>query len=159
MGYACPVCGDPQADARHLANHLAFTALARGGDHEQWLDDHVPDWEDHGEAWLSDRVVDHADEEEFPQVFEDTTDGGSGGERIHDHEHGHAHDHEHTHEHDQPRDAEEGLGSGVADVSEAAVQDALARIDDGDRDPEDVLAEARELTRKRRESDDESETE
>ena len=41
MGYACPVCDHPQADARHLANHLAFTALARGGDHEAWLDDAV----------------------------------------------------------------------------------------------------------------------
>ncbi len=81
MGYACPVCGDPQADAGHLANHLAFTALLGDGDHESWLDAHAPGWADAGEAELADRVVEHADEREFPQVFEDTsTDhGGDGG--------------------------------------------------------------------------------
>ncbi|PSP70281.1 hypothetical protein BRC79_02495 [Halobacteriales archaeon QH_8_67_27] len=46
MGYACPVCDDPQADAEHLANHLAFTAMLRGDGHEAWLDDHVDDWAD-----------------------------------------------------------------------------------------------------------------
>ena len=38
MGYACPVCEDPQSDATHLANHLAFTAMLRGGEHGEWLD-------------------------------------------------------------------------------------------------------------------------
>jgi hypothetical protein len=83
MGYACPVCSDPQADANHLANHLAFTALVRGGDHETWLDERVPEWVERGEDDLADVVVDYAEEEEFPQVFEDTT---GAGEHDHDHE-------------------------------------------------------------------------
>lgn len=72
MGYACPVCGDPQQDAGHLANHLAFTALLGDDEHEAWLDDHAPDWAEAGESELAGRVVDHAEEREFPQVFEDT---------------------------------------------------------------------------------------
>jgi hypothetical protein len=80
MGYACPVCETPQADARHLANHLAFTALLGDADHESWLDEHAPDWEQAGEADLAERVVEHAGEVEYPQVFEDTT--------GHDHRHG-----------------------------------------------------------------------
>ena len=73
MGYACPVCETPQADARHLANHLAFTALLGNDDHESWLDDHAPDWETDGEDELAERVTEEATEVEFPQMFEDTT--------------------------------------------------------------------------------------
>jgi len=85
MGYACPVCAEPQADAGHLANHLAFTALTGGDDHEAWLDEHVPDWGDHGESELAEQVVGIAEETEFP--FDDGADHG------HDHAHGGAHDH------------------------------------------------------------------
>ena len=81
MGYACPVCGDPQADADHLANHLAFTALLRGGDHEAWLDERVPDWADRDEADLGAAVTDHVEATEFPQLFEDTT-GGQDHEHV-----------------------------------------------------------------------------
>ena len=80
MGYACPVCSDPQADGGHLANHLAFTAMTGGDDHEAWLDDHVDDWSSLGESELAEIVVDHAEEEEFPQVFEE-----SGLDDGHDH--------------------------------------------------------------------------
>ena len=80
MGYACPVCETPQADARHLANHLAFTALLGDDDHESWLDEHAPGWEHSGESELAERVEEGAAEVEFPQVFEDTT--------GHDHRHG-----------------------------------------------------------------------
>ena len=73
MGYECPVCGDPQADETHLANHLAFTAIARGGDHEAWLDEHVPEWGQLDDEGLADAVVELAEETDFPQVFEDTT--------------------------------------------------------------------------------------
>ena len=72
MGYACPVCSDPQADATHLANHLAFTALTGGADHEAWLDDTVGEWGQLGETELAELVVEHADEREFPQVFEES---------------------------------------------------------------------------------------
>ncbi|SFK59349.1 hypothetical protein SAMN04487950_0079 [Halogranum rubrum] len=83
MGYACPVCDVPQRDGKHLANHLAFTALLRHEDHETWLDDHVDDWSEMNAPELADHVVDHADEHDFESVFEDTTDD-------HDHAHEHA---------------------------------------------------------------------
>ncbi len=73
MGYACPVCETPQTDARHLANHLAFTALLGDDDHESWLDDHAPGWEQSGEDDLAERIEGTASEVEYPQVFEDTT--------------------------------------------------------------------------------------
>ena len=137
MGYACPVCADPQADAVHLANHLAFTALARGGDHEDWLDETVPEWESLDEETLADALRDHADEMEYPQVFEDTTG---------------------QHDHGEDRD---GTGGGQGgDVPDAMLEQARAQLDDADvADAEDVLAEARELTAKRREDADDSETE
>ena len=82
MGYACPVCETPQADAHHLANHLAFTALLGNAAHESWLDEHAPEWDEAGEDELAERVVADAKEVEFPQVFEDTTGDD------HDHQHG-----------------------------------------------------------------------
>ncbi|MEF8851197.1 MAG: DUF5810 domain-containing protein [Haloarculaceae archaeon] len=129
MGYACPVCGDPQADGEHLANHLAFTALLGDADHEDWLDDHAPDWGETDPAELADRVTDHADEREFPQVFEDTT----GDSHAHDHDEG-------GRAGGVPEDAAPG---GVAHPTELF-------DDDGERTPSDVLAEARELTERRR---------
>ncbi|MFC7156367.1 DUF5810 domain-containing protein [Halomarina halobia] len=147
MGYACPVCSTPQSDARHLANHLAFTALIRGEDHEAWLDEHVPGWSERGEAELAERVVEFAEEEEFPQVFEDTVSdrargsrarrGGAadGGEHGHDHTHGHGHEHSHGH------------GAPYAGAANPAPMDAEARA---------VVEEARELTeRMRRDGDGE----
>jgi hypothetical protein len=135
MGYACPVCGDPQSDDVHLANHLAFTALSRGGDHEEWLDGTVPEWGSMNESTLADEVTAHAEETEYPQVFEDTT--GS-----HDHD-GHAH----------------GRAGGTRDLSEAMLSQAEAELDDLEtRDTEDVLEQARELTEKRH-ADESSETE
>jgi hypothetical protein len=62
MGYECPVCGVVEADDEHLANHLAFTALVRGGDHEEFLDDHVPDWADRDPESLASDVVEYATE-------------------------------------------------------------------------------------------------
>ncbi|WP_340100329.1 DUF5810 domain-containing protein [Salinibaculum salinum] len=144
MGYACPVCEDPQSDAIHLANHLAFTALVRGGDHEDWLDDRVPDWESMDEETLGEYLTVEADETDYPQVFEDTTGQG------HDHA-----DHEHAGGHDS--------GRATQDISDAMLADAERQLADEDlENPDDVLAEARELTRKRRagadeESDSESE--
>lgn len=72
MGYACPVCEDPQADTSHLANHLAFTAMTGGDDHEAWLDETIGDWGQFGETELGELVADHAEEREFPQVFEES---------------------------------------------------------------------------------------
>ncbi|WP_336328910.1 DUF5810 domain-containing protein [Haloarcula sp. CGMCC 1.2071] len=136
MGYACPVCDDPQADDVHLANHLAFTAMTGGDDHEAWLDERVPDWGQLGEDELSTEVVEYAEETEFPQVFEDTVDR-SGDGHSHDHEHGTGHDHD-----DLPRGADQHRGS-----------NALS-----DHDSE-VLAEARDLTREMLRDSDDGDTE
>ncbi|MDS0219787.1 DUF5810 domain-containing protein [Haloarcula sp. S1AR25-5A] len=134
MGYACPVCEDPQADDVHLANHLAFTAMTGGDDHEAWLDEHVPDWGQLGESELSTEVIEYAEETEFPQVFEDTVDRSDEG-------HSHEHDHDHGHgDGDFPQGADRHRGS-----------NALS-----DHDSE-VLAEARDLTREMlREGDDDT---
>jgi hypothetical protein len=129
MGYACPVCTDPQADATHLANHLAFTALVRGGDHEDWLDEHVPEWDSMNEETLGTELSELAEDTDYPQVFEDTTDQG------HDHDHVGGHDH----------------GHGTQDISDAMLSEAESALADQDIEtPDDVMAEARELTRKRR---------
>jgi hypothetical protein len=136
MGYRCPVCEHPQSDADHLANHIAFTALARGGGHEEWLDAHVPDWGDLDPASLGERVTEHAEEAGFPQVFDDITSDT-------DRDHG---------RHDSAR--------GDLSLEEARSRTAGAVSDDC----EEVLEEARELTRRCRENAadgaaDDSETE
>lgn len=135
MGYACPVCSDPQADANHLANHLAFTALVRGGDHEAWLDEHVPEWEQRGEDDLAAVVVDYAETEEFPQVFEDTA-GGTTGERDHDH----AHDDERSGKLFEDDPLPDGRQQPPGRQPAASVSDAETAA---------VLEEARELTEER----------
>jgi len=70
MGYECPVCGVEEADGEHLANHVAFTALVRGGDHEAWLDDHVPDWAERDPDSLAPAVTEHATETDAESVTE-----------------------------------------------------------------------------------------
>ncbi len=70
MGYACPVCGLPQRDASHLANHLAFTAIGGDDAHEEWLDGHVPDWGEHDPESLGSEVSEHAEEREVETVTE-----------------------------------------------------------------------------------------
>jgi hypothetical protein len=144
MGYVCPVCEDPQADGHHLANHLAFTAMLGDDAHAAWLDEHAPEWADSDPDALADTVVEDAEETEYPQVFEDTTGDESDG-----HAHG-----------DGP-----GHGAGQADTAGGVPDDvAPAGVTDPDtlfegddaaeRSPDDVLAEARELTRQRRENAD-----
>jgi hypothetical protein len=130
MGYACPVCDQPQADAGHLANHLAFTALTGGTDHEAWLDEHVPDWGQMGEADLAPVVVDHASETEYPQVFEDTTDQGTG----------------HSHDHETPTGAGRGreqrsLSAADREVLSEARELTEAMLDDETESNDDAQAE------------------
>jgi hypothetical protein len=155
-GYACPVCGDPQADAGHLANHLAFTAMLRADGHAAWLDEHVPDWADRGEADLADALRERDDLEprEFPQVFEDTTGedapgrdapGARSGALFDDtDDHGHDHGHNHQHGHDERAGGPGGIPEGV-DV--AGLDDELSEAEH-----EAILEEARELTREMHES-------
>ena len=110
--------------------------LARGGGHEEWLDAHVPDWGDLDPASLGERVTEHAEEAGFPQVFDDITSDT-------DRDHG---------RHDSAR--------GDLSLEEARSRTAGAVSDDC----EEVLEEARELTRRCRENAadgaaDDSETE
>jgi hypothetical protein len=84
MGYECPVCDAEEADGEHLANHLAFTALVRGGDHEAFLDEHVSDWESRDPESLAPDVTPHAAETDAEPVTEPR------GRETH----GHGHDHE-----------------------------------------------------------------
>ena len=86
MGYACPVCGAEQADAEHLANHLAVTASLGREDHEAWLESHAPDWGEYTPAQLGEVVSDHAEEIETSDFEGD-----------------------HGHEHGRPTGLEEGL--------------------------------------------------
>ena len=124
MGYACPVCDDPQADAEHLANHLAFTAMLGDDGHEQWLDEHAPDWESADADSLAATVTDQVETVEFPQVFEDTTE--------HDHDHG-----------------ERSGALFEADSDGAAKARARAeRHAELDAQAEQVLEDAREMTRR-----------
>jgi hypothetical protein len=129
MGFSCPVCDDPQADGVHLANHLAITALTRGGDHETWLDDHVPEWETLSEDELAEQVREMAEDADYPQVFEDTTT---------DHEHA-EHDHAGEHSHgNSPRQSNADLPPGADMVAEDLTEDT-----------EGVIREVMELTRQR----------
>ena len=140
MGYACPVCSDPQADAGHLANHLAFTAILGDDDHEEWLDERAPGWDDMGERELASTVSERVEETEFPQLFEDTVGGldsdpgdppdERSGALFEDHGHGHQHDHSHG-------TATTGGGSDPTDPTEPA-----------DEETEQILEEAREMTRR-----------
>jgi len=165
MGYECPVCATPQADAGHLANHMAFTAVLGDEAHEAWLDEHTPGWGDAGEAELAPRVAEHAPEGEFQQVFEDTAGGmedevdrgdppeeRSGAlfddEGEHGHGRGHAHDHgrDHRHGHGIPTDPDH---AGHADHGDRTTHLAGPGADPEELDEEtrEVLAEAREMTR------------
>jgi hypothetical protein len=148
MGYACPVCAEPQLDADHLADHLAFQALTHGGDHESWLDEHVPDWAAGGTDDLAPRVVDLAAETEYEVAFEDTTgDGRRDEETVYDPDlqgtdPGHDHGHGHGPAHDRGR-----RGGGFD-------------VDAADYDPEtrEIVESARELTREMLADEDDDES-
>lgn len=153
MGFSCPVCEDPQADAVHLANHLAITAMTRGGDHEAWLDDNVPDWEELGETGLANVVSEFATSTEYPTVFEDTTGQHPGVRRSQEHA---------DHSHDQTPSTQEQTESGTdrsgADASDSEPQDQVGKsptteqsIPSGiDEETRQVMQEALELERQYR---------
>lgn len=126
MGYECPVCSDPQADARHLANHMAFTALLGDETHEQWLDDTAPGWETDGDTELAERLRDKAPEVEYPQVFEDTS-----GE--------------------MPPTDSTGESNGLSDRTVAEIPKPVSPRETAEADTDEVgriVAEARELTQR-----------
>lgn len=133
MGYACPVCETPQADGEHLANHLAITAILGRMDHEEWLDEHAPNWEGSTPEELAAQVVEAVPETEFPQVFEDTT----------DQHHGHSHG-----ESGGEMPFEQELARQTASPGRGTLTD----------ETRDVMAEAREMTRQMLDEDGQAET-
>ncbi|WP_224267848.1 DUF5810 domain-containing protein [Haloprofundus salinisoli] len=135
MGYACPVCDVPQRDAEHLANHLAFTAMLRHEEHEAWLDEHVPGWNERGSKELAEVVTGHAEETEYDEVFEDTV-GSTHASRDHQHGHGHGHDHGNA-------------PGGFFDPSAAAQRGSGSMS----AEAQQVLREAQELTQQMLEAD------
>jgi hypothetical protein len=80
MSYVCPVCETPQADAEHLANHLAFTAMLRGGGHGEWLDERVPEWAAADPESLAPEVAEYVEETETELDAEDGHDHDGGFE-------------------------------------------------------------------------------
>ncbi|SDN01473.1 hypothetical protein SAMN04487949_3169 [Halogranum gelatinilyticum] len=132
MGYACPVCDVPQRDGKHLANHLAFTAMLRHEEHEDWLDEHVDGWQDMNAPALADVVVDHAEEQEFDELFEDTVDGES-------HAHPQGHGHGHGHGQSSPAIRTEGeFGSETQEVLQEARELTQQMVGDADEVAEAV---------------------
>jgi hypothetical protein len=137
MGYRCPVCGSPQQDDEHLANHLAMTAMLHGEDHEAWLDDHVEEWGEHTPPELAAEVVDGAEEVDYDEATAERAETeiptGDG-----------EHDHDHDHDASGSYPTEE-----IADPAEVPDSGFI------DEAAEEAVAEAREMTRKRREAAEE----
>lgn len=73
MGYACPVCGAPQADGEHLANHLAITGMLHDDEHAAWLDERVEGWVDRDPGALAEAATAFAEE-----IDAEPTTGGGG---------------------------------------------------------------------------------
>lgn len=134
MGFACPVCATPQSDGKHLANHLAFAAMLGDDEHETWLDEHAPGWDEESPDELASRVTENASEEEYPQVFEDT---------VHDHSHHHHGSEEHAHDRH---------GHGL----ETELQQAggYGRDANMGAEAQSILNEAREMTQKMLDDED-----
>lgn len=78
MAFRCPVCASLEVDGEHLANHLAFTAVIRGDDHEGWLDEHVSGWSEMGPGELAPLVVEAVPAVDVPEVDAEDADGGGG---------------------------------------------------------------------------------
>lgn len=123
MAYACPVCDEPQVDAGHLADHVAFTALTGDEAHETWLDETVGDWGDLGQSALAEIVVEHAEETAFPIDFDDDEVGPHAG-----HDHG------------------DGAGAGQDHGHRGPPASRAPAADD--EDVRNVIDEARDMTRR-----------
>jgi hypothetical protein len=129
MAYRCPVCDNPETDAEHLANHLAFTAVIRGDGHEAWLDEHVPEWGEENPETLAPKVAQAVPEVNVPEFDDDDHGGHDHGARLED----------------ELANQGSHRGPGAAGASDAAGASAGGR---GDLSEEaaGVMQEARELT-------------
>ncbi|WP_458186912.1 DUF5810 domain-containing protein [Haladaptatus sp. NG-WS-4] len=123
MGYACPVCETPQSDGKHLANHFAFTAILGDDEHEAWLDEHAPGWDEESPDELASRITESVPEAEYPQVFEDT---------VHDHGHDQGHrledELQQTGGYGRDTGVSGGMGSGEIDADARAILEEAQRM-------------------------------
>jgi hypothetical protein len=141
MAYRCPVCEEPQVDAGHLANHLAFTAVIRGGAHEDWLDEHVPGWGEDDEDTLAERLLEVDEIAAVEHPIDASSDDADG------------HSHDHGHQHGQATERQTARGPGALDADAQRILDeaqALTRQmeaadgegrEDGDTGQEDSEGE------------------
>ncbi|GAA0248851.1 DUF5810 domain-containing protein [Haladaptatus pallidirubidus] len=134
MGFACPVCETPQSDGEHLANHLAFAAMLGDDDHETWLNEYTPGWNEQSPDELASRVTEHATEEEYPQVFEDTV-----------HDHGHQHHGQQSHNHRHGHDQQHGQ-QGHSFETELQQAGGYGRDANTGSETQSILNEARRMT-------------
>ncbi|WEL16410.1 Uncharacterized protein SVXHr_0225 [Halorhabdus sp. SVX81] len=147
------MCEQPQVDARHLANHLAFTALLGDDDHERWLAEHAPGWDQEDDEGLADRVRKHAEEVDVPGADTVEHDHGTGDPEIHEH----AADVERTDSVDRPGDLAGGTESIIDEHDPGVTFDDIGGGPTAGADPTldadamAVLREAYEMTRTRRE--------
>lgn len=132
MGYACPVCDAEQADAEHLANHLAITASLGREDHRAWLEEHAPDWSDCSPEELGEIVGQYAPEIDTPE-FESAS---------------------HGHDHGRPGGLEEGLARQSRQPGRGDQLGGRSGRGGMSAEAETALEEARELTRKMQEPAD-----
>jgi hypothetical protein len=79
MAFRCPVCESVEVDGEHLANHLAFTAMLRGGGHEVWLEEHVAGWGELDPEGLAERVTEAVPEVDAPEIEGDESGHDLGG--------------------------------------------------------------------------------
>ncbi len=133
MGYSCPVCETPQDDDEHLANHLAMTAMLHEDDHEAWLDEHIDGWGDLTPPELGKRVVADLEEIDYDETAAEQADIP-----------------------DEFRNGGADEASDTTGVPETSPTDTGSPASGRDADSLDeetrkVLAEAREMTEKRRE--------
>jgi hypothetical protein len=120
MPWACPVCDTVEADAEHLANHLAVTASLHEGEHAAWLESHAPGWQEMSPDELGRVATDHAEKRDVE---------------------GSTHGHEHTGRPSRPPET---------------VPDKMDSAGNGlDGETEEVLREARDLTRRAQEGSEE----
>ncbi len=132
MSYACPVCDTQQADAVHLANHLAITASLGRQDHSEWLAEHAPEWSECTPEELGEIVSQHV-----PEIDTSGVEASS-----------------HGHDHGRPESLEEGLarqsrqpGRGALSVeAESVLEEAreltqqMASDDDDDGSVDETTA-------------------
>jgi len=169
MGYLCPVCEEPFGDAEACANHLAVTAILHGGPHETWLAKSIDDGEsvdgydavDDDDAVDNGESVDDDDAVDGPEkaTESETVDGWESvprakltelvAERATE-----TTDHDHPGDHTHPvGESHEQVTHDQATHEQPAIAESRAETAQLDAEAQQILGEARELTRKMQQRD------